>query len=101
MPLPTSWSRQMVESLRPMDVAGRLPRLREALAGAECDALLVTSLFNIRYLTGFTGSAALLLVTPDELLFVSDGRYAEQSAAQLARAGVDARIEISSTGQKE
>ena len=32
--------------------------------------MLVTTLVNIRYLTGFTGSAAKLLVTPDELVFV-------------------------------
>lgn len=88
-------------SLPAMDVAGRLGRLRPALVPAGCDALLVTSLVNIRYLTGFTGSAGLLLVTADDLLFVSDGRYARQAADQLAAAGVDARIEISGTGQRE
>ena len=45
-----------------MDVGGRIPRLRQAFGDAGCDALLVTRLVNIRYLTGFTGSAALLLV---------------------------------------
>ena len=61
--------------LPPMDVASRSARLREAFSGAAIDALLVTRLVNIRYLTGFTGSAALLLVRPDDLLFVTDGRY--------------------------
>ena len=55
-----------------------------------CDALLVTNLINIRYLTGFTGSAGLLLVTPDDVVLVTDGRYRDQSAEQLAAAGVDA-----------
>ena len=88
-------------ALPPMDVAGRMDRLRPSVEEAGCDALLVSALPNIRYLTGFTGSAGLLLVEPDGLLFVSDGRYAEQAAQQLAAAGVDARIEISGTGQKE
>jgi Xaa-Pro aminopeptidase len=80
-----------------MDVAGRAGRLRERLDGAGCDALLVTSLTDIRYLTGFTGSAALLLVLPDELVFVTDGRYREQAGEQLGAAGVEARVEVSPT----
>jgi len=75
-------------------VAERLPAVRARLTGAGCEALLVTNLKNIRYLTGFTGTAALLLVLPDELLFVTDGRYETQSADQLAKAGVEARIAI-------
>ena len=90
-----------LSTLAPMDVAGRLPRLRERLGEAGCDALLVTNLANVRYLTGFTGSAALLLVLPDELVLATDGRYQFQSAEQLAAAGVDARIEIgNAAGQR-
>jgi Xaa-Pro aminopeptidase len=84
-----------------MDVAGRVPRLRGQLDEAGCDALLVTRLVNIRYLTGFTGSAALLLVRPDDLLFVTDGRYRDQSALELADAGVDARIDVGLTGGRQ
>lgn len=80
-----------------LDVAGRAPRLRAALAEAGCDALLVTHLTNIRYLTGFTGSAALLAVLPGRLLFVTDGRYQEQAAGELAAAGVAARLEVGRT----
>ncbi len=83
-------------SLTPMDVAGRTGRLRARLAGAGVDAVLVTHLPNIRYLTGFTGSSAQLVVTPDELVFVTDGRYGEQSHEQLSAAGVAASIEIAS-----
>jgi Xaa-Pro aminopeptidase len=82
----------------PMDVAGRTPRLRDRL---DVDALLVTKLVNIRYLTGFTGSAALLLVLPDELLFVTDGRYRDQAAEQLVAAGVDATIRIGLTMEQQ
>ncbi len=86
--------------LTPMDVAGRAERLRATFADAEIDVLLVTHLPNIRYLTGFTGSAAQLLVTADELLFVTDGRYGEQAAEQLESAGVTARIEVVGQNQK-
>ena len=72
----------------------RLDRVRAALDAAACDALLVTSLTNIRYLTGFTGSAGLLLVERDGAVLATDGRYKFQSAEQLAAAGLDARIEV-------
>ncbi|MHB1511017.1 MAG: M24 family metallopeptidase [Acidimicrobiales bacterium] len=80
--------------LAPMDVAGRLARLRARFDDFGCDGLLVTSLTNVRYLTGFSGSAALLLVTATDALLVSDGRYREQAEHQLAAAGVEATIEI-------
>ncbi|MCC5953060.1 MAG: aminopeptidase P family protein [Acidimicrobiia bacterium] len=86
-----------------MDIAGRLPRLRQAMAEAECDGLLVTSLTNIRYLCGFTGSAGLLWVGGDEALFVSDGRYRTQAADEIAQGGAEVRVEIPATadGQRE
>jgi Xaa-Pro aminopeptidase len=63
------------------------PARQEALArllGAEgLDALLVTSLPNIRYLTGFSGSAALVVVTPGRVLLVTDFRYEEQAQAEI------------------
>lgn len=83
-----------VDELPSMDVAGRIDRLRSVMSGADWDALVVSNLTNIRYLTGFTGSAGIVLITPDETVFVSDGRYRDQSAAEIAAAGVHARIEI-------
>ncbi len=65
--------------------------LRAALAGEGLDALLVTHLPNIRYLTGFTGSAALLLVRADDALLVTDFRYATQAPQEV---GQSARVEI-------
>jgi Xaa-Pro aminopeptidase len=50
--------------------------------GRPIDALLVSYLDNVQYLTGFTGSSAMLLITPDRALFLTDGRYALQSAQQ-------------------
>jgi Xaa-Pro aminopeptidase len=84
-------------SLPPMDVTDRAARLRARLADVPCDALLVTNLTNVRYLTGFTGSAALLLVPADdaaEPLFVTDGRYRDQAASELAAARVEARTVV-------
>jgi Xaa-Pro aminopeptidase len=86
-----------LDSLPAMDVAGRAGRLRAAFADAGIDGLLVTHLPNVRYLTGFTGSSAMLLVTDDVLVFTTDGRYRTQSGEQLAAAGVDARLEIGAT----
>ncbi|CAN5517036.1 Xaa-Pro peptidase family protein [soil metagenome] len=93
-----SESMWMAHPLPRMDVAGRVDRLRSHLGESGCDALLVTCLANIRYLTGFTGSAALLLVrADDELVFVTDGRYRDQSAEELGAAGIDARCEVHAT----
>jgi Xaa-Pro aminopeptidase len=87
--------------LAPLDVASRLGRLRERFADASLDALLVTKLANVRYLTGFTGSAGTLLVTRDDALFVTDGRYTQRATEELAAAGVTARIEIGVTGASQ
>ena len=80
--------------LPPMDVAGRAGRLRSLMEEAGCDALLVTNPTNVAYLTGFTGSAGLLLVLSDELVLATDGRYGAQSVEQLAAAGVEASVEV-------
>lgn len=84
-----------------MDVAVRLGRLRATFEGSGCDALLVTNLTNVRYLTGFTGSAALLLVQPNGALLMTDGRYTTQSAEQLASAGVDAEVFIGNVSEQQ
>jgi Xaa-Pro aminopeptidase len=49
----------------------------------EADALLVTSLPNVRYLTGFSGSNGQLVVAADDGLFLTDGRYVEQSRHEV------------------
>jgi Xaa-Pro aminopeptidase len=53
------------------------------LAERKLDALLVTNLVNVRYLTGFTGSSAMAVIGPDVRRFVTDFRYVEQAAAQV------------------
>jgi len=82
------------DDLPPMDVASRLPALRGLLDDAGCDGLVVSELTNIRYLTGFTGSAALVLVTAHDTVFVTDGRYRDQSADELGRHGITADLRV-------
>ena len=71
-----------------MAVSARVERLRAELRERELDALLVWSPVNIRYLTGFTGSNALVLIASEQLpgghRFLTDFRYATQSAAQVS-----------------
>lgn len=58
-------------------------RRHRALAWLEAEALLVTTLVNVRYLSGFTGSNAALLIKPDATpVLVTDGRYVDQAAAE-------------------
>jgi Xaa-Pro aminopeptidase len=68
-------------------VTGRLDSLRAAYDEYEIDALVVTTLPNIRYLTGFSGSAAVLIVTRGLAVLTTDGRYRTQSAEQLRQSG--------------
>ncbi len=64
--------------------AGRRDRLRAAAAEAGLDAVLVTNLLNVRYLTGFTGSnGALLLRADGDDVFGTDGRYTTQAGTQV------------------
>ena len=60
-----------------MDHAGRRERADKALEAAGIDALLVTRMTNIRYLTGFSGTMALLVLGAEPAMVV-DFRYAEQ-----------------------
>ena len=85
------------ETLPAMDVAGRLPRLRARFEDTGIDGLLVTRLPNVRYLTGFTGSAGMVLVTPTDALLVTDGRYQDQSAEQIAASGADVHVGVGPT----
>ena len=55
--------------------------VREACAGQSLDALVVTSLPNILYLTNFTGTSAIVVVTADRVLFITDFRYTTTLAA--------------------
>jgi Xaa-Pro aminopeptidase len=64
----------------------RQAALIELLIGSNLDGLLVCSLPNIRYLTGFSGSNALLFLTPTETWFLTDFRYEAQVASEVVGA---------------
>ena len=51
---------------------------------ATIDALLVTNLLNVRYLTGFSGSSGIAVLTENKLYFLTDGRYTEQAEKECA-----------------
>ena len=62
----------------------RLARLLRQIHFRGVDALLVTHLADVRYLCGFTGSSAVLVLTRDAgAIFFSDGRYTEQARAEI------------------
>jgi len=63
-------------------MAGRVDRARDLLESARIDALVVSRPENIRYLSGFTGSSAALLITCKEAVLATDSRYAEQAGAE-------------------
>ena len=54
--------------------------IRRELTRRGLDALVVTSLPNILYLTNFTGSSAIAVITPDRVAFITDFRYLETVA---------------------
>lgn len=60
----------------------RRDAVRATLSDLGAEALLVTKLVNVRYLTGFSGSNGQLLLGADDLFF-TDSRYEAQSAHQV------------------
>jgi len=66
------------------DWAGRAERLGELVAEGGLDLLLVTNLLNVRYLTGFRGTNAAILIGPGRRAFVTDFRYIERAEREIA-----------------
>lgn len=60
------------------------------------DGIVITSSTNVRYLTGFTGEATNLLISPDKTLAVSDGRFTQQLQEECP----DLAVYIRPPGQK-
>src|SRR5204863_9806249 len=73
-------------SARGRHTVSRVDRLADAVAERELDALLVTDLVNLRYVTGFTGTNGLAVVGagPDGArIFVTDFRYVDRAADEV------------------
>ena len=80
----------------PANPGERRAALRERIGAADLDALIVLDLADIRYLTGFTGSAGVLVLLADGTdAFFTDFRYQTQVAEELDPA-IDVRIESES-----
>src|SRR6201987_5716973 len=69
-----------------------LVTVRSGLADRKVDALLVSAGPNVRYLTGFTGDNANLLVLPGRAILFTDPRYTIQAAQDTHGRGVQVRI---------
>ncbi len=76
----------------------RLDAVREALARAEAASLIVTHPPNIRWLSGFRGSAGTLVVTNATATLVTDSRYGERAPEEIRAAGGRFDVVLASGG---
>ncbi|KAB2338483.1 aminopeptidase P family protein [Cytobacillus depressus] len=60
----------------------KLQKLRTAFGRLDIDGMLITSEFNRRYMTNFTGSAGVVLISGESAQFITDFRYIEQASAE-------------------
>ncbi len=77
----------MIGHLPPDLLAARHARLREVMASLGVVRLLVSTLPNVTWLTGFDGSAAMAVVGPDDVTLVTDPRYRAAALEVVARSG--------------
>jgi Xaa-Pro aminopeptidase len=59
--------------------SNRIARVRAALAQKSLPAIFITQIENVRWLSGFTGSNGIILLTETEALFATDSRYLQQA----------------------
>ncbi len=85
------------ETLPSIGFSVRADAMRARLDEHPADALAITNVTNIRWLTGFTGSNASVALLPDRLVLITDGRYRERASDELAAAGVDAEVVVGFT----
>lgn len=60
----------------------RVANLRKEMIEEDISSFLITSSYNLRYLTGFTGTTGVALITLEEAFFITDFRYTEQAETQ-------------------
>jgi len=65
-------------------VPDRGGRLAAKLDEREVDAMLVSHLVNVRYLTGFGGTNGACICTADERIFLTDFRYTERAGVEVS-----------------
>jgi Xaa-Pro aminopeptidase len=79
---------------RSLSVVARLARARQQFQQIHIDALVVSHLPNIRYLTGFSATAGLLVLTATQCTLVVDFRYRSAARAHLAAAELSDHIKL-------
>ncbi len=57
----------------------KLKNVQKQLVEHQIDGILITSKYNRKYITGFTGSSGVALITKDNAYFITDFRYVEQA----------------------
>ena len=63
--------------------SSRVNKVKEYLEKKGLDGFLITDIYNVRYLTGFSGSSAFLLLTTKKNIFITDFRYKEQTEKEI------------------
>ncbi len=84
-----------MEGHLPEKEMNNLQNLASSLSKEGINGFLVTNIKNIRYLTGFSGSSAFLLIREGEAVFFTDSRYDIQSRQEV---GGKCRIHITREG---
>ena len=62
---------------------GRISLVKRKLSALKIHGIVFSNIFNIRYLSGFTGSDGVLIICPDGLALLVDGRYTTQAKLEV------------------
>ena len=60
----------------------RIEKIVTAIEEQGLDGILITSPYNRRYASNFTGTAGMVLISRNRAVFITDFRYVEQAAKQ-------------------
>lgn len=91
----------MSTALPPLAHGGRLDGVRARMAEHGLAALLVSDRANVRWTVGFTGSAGVVAVLPDRAVLVTDGRYRDRAADEIAAGGAECDVVAGFTQQEQ
>ena len=67
-----------------MAVIARIAAVQKELRSLDIPAVLITNLSDVRYLSGFTGTTAYMLIDLEKAVFFTDGRYSIQAAEEVS-----------------
>lgn len=76
------------------DLRARVDAVRDALDGRT---MLLSHGTSIRWLTGFGGSLGWVVIGPERLVLLTDGRYADRATADIEAGGIDAELVVRTT----